>query len=74
MCEICGRTIGHNTRCPYYYSPPSDYICCYCDEPIEKYDQYVENDGEYIHVDCIPSNKWLLDWLHVDIKEMGGNE
>ncbi len=71
MCDVCGRTIGHDTRCPYYFYPPqSAYKCCYCDEPIIEYDKYIENNGEYIHVDCIPSSKWLLDWLHIEVKEM----
>ena len=40
MCDVCGRTIGHDTGCPYYFYPPqSAYKCCYCDEPIIEYDK-----------------------------------
>lgn len=31
-------------------------------------------DGEYVHKDCIPSVRWLLDWLQYDIKIMEDND
>ena len=37
-------------------------------------DEYIKNiDGEYVHRDCIPSIRWLLDWLQYDIKIMEEN-
>lgn len=71
MCEECRKLIGHDPRCPHYIAlSKTNHKCCYCDEYIDKYEKFAENDGEYVHIDCIPNIDWLLDWLNVDVREI----
>lgn len=63
--------IVSDPRDPNYVPPKSNYICCECKEGIYSGESYIENcNGEYIHVDCIPSSVWLVSWLGHEIKEM----
>ena len=70
MCEYClmiGRK--HDSRCPNAPEVTSNKICASCGLEIMPWEEYVENnDGEYIHVDCIGSIYWFLDWLGYEIK------
>lgn len=46
-------------------------MCCECSEPIEIGDELLENDnGGYIHRECIPGIMQLTDFLRYKFKEM----
>ena len=72
MCDICGmQDNNHHPRCPYYEPPNPKYKCCICENGIYDGEEYIENDfGEYIHEECIISNKWLAEWLGYKVKIM----
>lgn len=71
-CEYCGQVGNHHYRCPNYEQKiKKQYYCCECSEPIEIGDEFLENDnGEYIHRECIPGIMWLTDFLGYKFKEM----
>jgi len=75
-CSICGRTIGHDTRCPYYTPPKASIYCSICDEGIYNGEDYVENlDGEYAHYDCLTDLSYcaMIKWLGGEIRTMEDN-
>lgn len=58
-------------RCPNYMSPKAKHYCSICGDAIHNGEEYIENDdGEYIHYDCIRGIRPLLGWLGYDIKTM----
>ena len=70
-CNICGKTNEHNFRCPYYEPPKAKHYCCICDNGIYNGERYItDENGEYVHDDCIPGIQWLTNWLGYEIKEM----
>lgn len=70
MCEIC-RKNPCDFRCPNYKKRKSDYYCSICGEGIISGEEYVRNEnGDYVHEDCIPGCRWLLRWLGYDIEIM----
>lgn len=70
MCEIC-RKDSCDFRCPNYEKRKSDYYCSICGEGIISGEEYVRNEnGDYVHEDCIPGCRWLLRWLGYDIEIM----
>ena len=67
-CEICGRSDGHDPRCPKYSVKPIA-ICEVCGEDIQNGEQYIENDkSKCIHYGCERSLRWLLEWLGYEVK------
>lgn len=71
MCKICGKTIGHDYRCPCYTPPKASHYCSSCGEGIYDGEEYIENlDGEYRHYECFHGMKDLLEWLGFNIKTM----
>lgn len=71
MCEICGRSVGHDCRCPYYTPIKASHYCSSCGDGIYDGDEYIENlDGEYRHYECFHGMRDLLEWLGFDIKTM----
>lgn len=71
MCDICGRINGCHSRCPNYYSS-SPITCCYCEEPIDAGEEYLENEfGECRHIDCFSSARKILEWKGIEIKVNG---
>lgn len=71
MCEICGKTIGHDCRCPYYTSPKASHFCSSYGEGIYDGEEYIENlDGEYRHYECFHGMRDLLEWLGYEVKTM----
>lgn len=72
MCDECRRIIGHDCRCPKYVYPNTYYCCEYCGEGIYENDEYIENDnGNYMHYDCIHGTRELIHWLGYEIETMG---
>lgn len=70
-CDICGRTIGHDVRCPMHSPHRTTCYCSSCGEWISDGEEYIENDnGEYRHIDCIYGLRNLLEWLGHEIKTM----
>ncbi len=70
MCDIC-RPYPCLSRCPNYSPPKVSYYCSFCDEGIYDGEEYIENqDGKYIHYECVQGLRHLLDWLGYEIKEM----
>lgn len=44
--------------------------CAFCGYGILEGEEYVENqDGEYIHFECIRGIRQLLEWLGYQVKE-----
>lgn len=70
-CPYCHGVGYHKVGCPEYEPVQSSYICCECSEPINIGDVFLKNDeGEYIHRECIPGINWLADWLGYKFEEM----
>ncbi len=70
-CDICGKMIGHDYRCPNYVPKNGLRCCSYCNKEILDGDEYIENpDGEYRHYDCFHGIKELLEWLGHEILTM----
>lgn len=68
MCKICHR-IPCIEGCPNYEPPTYQFTCTECGEGILQGDRYLKNDdGEYIHYDCIMSVDHLLGWLGYDVQ------
>ena len=71
MCEYCLNTFSHDPRCPNYIPPKASHYCSICDEGIYEGEDYIENqDGEYIHYECVQGIRHLLEWLGYEIKTM----
>ena len=73
MLEICGKSYCDNCspRCPNYTPKKISHYCSICGEGIFEGDEYIENDdGEYVHYDCIQGARWLLEWLGYKVKIM----
>lgn len=74
-CEYCGGLEWHDYRCPNYIPPRLLCGCEFCREYIAQREEYIENyDGEYVHVRCIPSIYYLLDFLNIKVHEMEKND
>ena len=70
MCEIC-RQIPCHSRCPNYVPPKASHYCSICGDGIYDGEEYIENqDGEYIHYECVQGIRWLLNWLEYEVKTM----
>lgn len=69
MCQYCLHT-PCLPGCPNYEEPKAVYHCSICKQGIFEGEEYIENGGDYVHFECIPDLKWLLEWLGFDIKEM----
>mgnify|MGYP002424049693 FL=1 len=71
MCEICGRMIDHDPRCPNYIPRKASHYCSSCGNGIYDGEEYIENlDGEYRHYECFHGMRDLLEWLGFEIKMM----
>lgn len=68
-CEYCHWTIGHRSSCPNASEPDFTHYCNICGEGICEGDEYIENDGEFIHYDC-PTTRELVKFLGFDVKIM----
>ena len=70
MCEIC-RQIPCHSRCPNYVPPKAYHYCSICGKGIYDGEDYIENqDGEYIHYECVQGIRQLLEWLGYEIETM----
>lgn len=67
MCELCRKT-PCDTRCPNYVSPFTEHYCSICNEGICTGEEYIKNDnGDYVHYECISGIRDLLNWLGINI-------
>ena len=74
MCNECGLTCC-SSRCPNYSSPKAEHYCSICEEGIYDGDKYIENDeGDFVHYECIGTLRELLKFLGYDIKTMNDYE
>ena len=74
MCDICGRIIGHDPRCPNFSPPKATHYCSVCGDGIYDGEEYIENlDGEYRHYDCFHGLRELIEWLGFEVKTMENN-
>lgn len=62
MCELCRKT-PCDTLCPNYVSPSTEY-----NEGIYTGEEYIKNDnGDYVHYECISGIRDLLNWLGINV-------
>lgn len=74
LCDICGLTVGHHPRCPYYIDKKTYYYCSICGDKINISDEYIEKEsGEFRHYNCFNGIRELLHWLGYEIKVMDDN-
>lgn len=67
MCSICGKITCH-PRCPNCTPPKVYRYCKSCKEGIYDGEEYIENDdGEYIHLECLFSIRDTLQFLNYKI-------
>ena len=53
----------------------SSHVCVLCENQIQIGEEYIKNeDNDYIHYDCIEGDKWLVNWLGFEVKEMEEND
>ena len=70
-CEYCQQYGTHHPRCPLYESPKTSHYCSICQEGIYDGEEYIENDdGEYVHWECVDYRKDLVEFLGYEIKTM----
>ena len=71
-CEYCMKIGGeHDSRCPKYTPPKTNYYCDICDEGIYPGEEYIINDDDkYAHWECVDYGRDLAKWLGYEIKEM----
>lgn len=70
MCNICLKD-PCDYRCPNYSPIHTGIYCSECGQEILKCDEYIENDdGDYMHFDCVCGICDLLKWLGYEIKTM----
>lgn len=70
-CEYCNGHFTHDSRCPNYEPPYSNYNCLKCGERILLGEEYIVNDNEdYAHWECVDYARDLAKFLGYDIKEM----
>jgi len=75
-CDICGRTTGHDSRCPNFTPTKASHYCSTCGEGIYDGEEYIKNlDGEYAHYDCLTdlSCRAMIEWLGGEIRIMEGD-
>lgn len=73
-CEYCKRDIGHDKRCPNYVPKKCKHYCSICGDGIHNGEEYLCNNGEYIHWNCWQSYRDLVKWLGYEIKTMDEND
>ena len=71
-CEYCMKIGGeHDSRCPNYTLPKTNYYCDICGEGIYPGEEYIINDDDkYAHWECVDYGRDLAKWLGYEIKEM----
>ena len=70
MCSICKQYPCH-PRCPNYIPPKASHCCYICNEGIYGGEEYIENDdGKYVHWDCVDYGRDLAKFLGYEIKTM----
>ena len=70
-CEYCHRLSGHAFCCPNYEPTTSRHNCYKCGENILIGEKYIVNDdGNYVHWECVDYAKDLAKFLGYEIKEM----
>lgn len=71
-CEYCMKIAGeHDSRCPNYTPPKTNYYCDICKEGIYPGEEYIINDDDkYAHWECVDYGRNLAKWLGYEIKEM----
>ena len=54
-CEYCMKIGGeHDSRCPNYTPPKTNYYCDICEEGIYPGEEYIINDDDkYAHWECV---------------------
>lgn len=70
MCRYCKQLICP-LGCPNHEPPKPKHHCRICGNGIYCGDEYIENeDGEFIHYECIDGVRDLVKWLGGEIKIM----
>ena len=71
-CEYCMKIGGeHDSRCPNYTPPKTNYYCDICGDGIYPGEEYIVNDdNKYAHWECVDYGRDLATWLGCEIKEM----
>jgi len=70
MCQYCKQLICP-LGCPNYEPLKPKHYCRICGGGIYCGEEYIENeDGEFIHYECINGTRDLVKWLGGEIKTM----
>ena len=70
MCEIC-RNNPCIQGCPNYVPPLAEHYCDVCGDGIYEGEEYIVNDeGKYMHFECVQGIRGLLEWLGYDVRYM----
>lgn len=71
-CEYCMNINGkHDSMCPNYTPPKTNYYCDVCGDGIYPGEEYIINDDDkYAHWECVDYGRDLAKWLGYEIKEM----
>lgn len=75
MCDVC-HSSPCDPRCPNATTRASSHggMCTICADHIYENEEYLDNGTELVHFECVPSIRWLLEWLGHDIKTFYENE
>ena len=70
MCDIC-RHDPCVSQCPNYVPPRANCYCDVCGQGIYEGEEYIVNDeGKYMHFECVQGIRNLLEWLGYDVRYM----
>ena len=72
-CEYCKRDFGHDKRCPNYIPKKCKHYCSICGDGIYNGEEYLYNNGEYIHWECRGTDRELVKWFGCEIGIMEEN-
>lgn len=59
------------STCPDYIPENASHYCSICGNGIYNGEEFIRNDDDYVHWECITGKKDLAEWLNYEIGIMG---